>query len=108
MHRRHSLAPDTHATGIRAAMDEQPKVTDLDWPQLFGSDPNLDGLISMQGASQSPVRMTQVRSSPQLCSADRASVQASATQNKPRFLRSADVRQESEHDAGRRSSSYMT
>ena len=91
MHRRHSLAPDTHATGIRAAMDEQP--TDLDWPQLFGSDPNLDALISMQGASQSPVRMTQVRSS--LQAADGASVPASATQRKPRFLRSADVRQES-------------
>ena len=44
MHCRHALAPGTHVTRTRVAMDEQP--SDLDWTQLFGTKPQsrwLDG-----------------------------------------------------------------
>ena len=38
----------THVCRARAAMDE--RSTNLDWVELFGSNPNLDGLINMQGS----------------------------------------------------------
>ena len=98
MHCRHTLAPGTHVTRTRAVMDEQP--SDLDWTQLFGTNPNLDGLMNMQGQPLDSGGVTQERSPLQEHPANGATLQTSATQNRPRFLWSAEGYQETEHDGG--------
>lgn len=63
---------------------------DLDLAQWLESDPDLNGLINVQGAPLDSGAATQERSPLRECLADSATLPTIATQNKPRFIRSAD------------------
>ena len=70
--------PVIHGREARATTNEHH--ADLDSTELFGSNPNLDG------ASQSP----RSHDAGAIAATDRARLQTSATQDRPRFVCSAD------------------
>ena len=69
-----------HGREARATRNENH--ADLDSTEWFGSNPNLDDLINMQGASQSP----RSHDAGAIAATDSARLQNSATQNRPHFI----------------------
>ena len=80
----HHQCPVIHGREARATRNENH--ADLDSTEWVGSNPNLDDLINMQGASQSP----RSHDAGAIAATDSARLQNSATQNRPRFICSAD------------------
>ena len=92
------LSPLTGITCPQPSATMSDPAPELEWNDWLGPDLDLEsGLMHMQGP---PLHagMTQERSSPQERPVDQTRLQASATQNTPRFLHPTDHSQETEHD----------